>query len=60
MLQKKVTFLKSAYNVGFTTKYQSCNNTVVFLKSFSCVRKEKKNIFDLVWFANQEQLPALW
>ena len=47
------------YDVGFTIKYQCCSNNFVFLKSFSCIRAEKR-IFDLVFFTNQEQLPISW
>ena len=32
--------LKRVYGLGFTTKYQRCSNNVMFMKSFSCIRKE--------------------
>ena len=43
LLQKKVTFLQRVYDIGFTTKYQRCSNNVVFLKSFYCIRTEKRD-----------------
>ena len=42
LLQKTVTFLQRVYDVGFPTKYQRCNNNFAFLKSFSCIRTEKR------------------
>ena len=42
LLQKNVTFLHRVYNVAFTIKYQRCSSNVVFLKSFACVRTNKR------------------
>ena len=42
---KKVTLLQHFCDVGFATTYQRSSISIVFLKSFSCIRTEKRDFW---------------